>query len=58
MSVVFMIAALCAGLASGIVWLSLGGSALMAVAVYVLSGQLVLAALLGHAALRMFDEPA
>ena len=52
MPVVFMIAALCAGLTCGAVWLALGGSGLMAFVVYVLSGQLVIAALLGRAAIR------
>ncbi|KHA52108.1 hypothetical protein [Sulfitobacter geojensis] len=52
MPVVFMIAALCAGLTCAAVWLALGGSGLMAFVVYVLSGQLVIAALLGRAAIR------
>jgi hypothetical protein len=52
MPIVFMFAALCAGLTSSAVWLSLGGSGLMAFVVYVMAGHLVIAALLGRAALR------
>ncbi|GLQ26369.1 hypothetical protein [Sulfitobacter pacificus] len=52
MSITFMITALCAGVASSAVWLSLGGSGLMAFVVYVLTGHLMIAALLGRAALR------
>ncbi|MGC1504812.1 MAG: hypothetical protein WA782_11825 [Sulfitobacter sp.] len=56
MSLVFMIAAICAGLTSSAVWMSLGGSGLMAIAVYILSGHLVIATLLGRAALRELNE--
>lgn len=52
MPIVFMIVALCAGLTCSLVWMSLGGSGLMAFIVYVLTGHLLGAALLGRAALR------
>ena len=52
MPVAFLVAALCSGLTTAVVWLALGGSGLMAFVLYVLSGHLVMAAMLGHAALR------
>lgn len=54
MPLMFLVAALCAGMTTATVWLSLGGSALMAFVIYVLSGHLIMAAALGHAALRAF----
>ncbi len=52
MPLAFLIAAVFSGLTSAALWLSLGGSGLMAFVIYVLSGQLVMAAMLSHTALR------
>lgn len=52
MPIALLVAALCAGFASTAVWLSFGGSGLMAFFIYVLSGHLMMAGMLSHAALR------
>ncbi len=52
MPLAFLMAALCAGLTTATIWFATGGTGLMAFVIYVVSGQLVMAALLGSAALR------
>lgn len=52
MPLALMLIALCSGVTAALVWLSIGGSGLLAFAVYVLTGQLVMAGLLTKAALR------
>ncbi|MEP5730072.1 MAG: hypothetical protein ABJL67_11965 [Sulfitobacter sp.] len=54
MPVAFLMAALCSGLTMALVWFAMGGTALGAFVVYVLSGHLILAGLLAHAAFRSF----
>ena len=52
MPMAFMMAAVCSGLTTAMVWLALGGSGLTAFVIYVLSGHLVMAAMLSQTALR------
>lgn len=52
MPMAFLMAALCTGTTTAIVWLGLGGSGLMAFVLYVLSGHLVMAGMLSQTALR------
>ena len=52
MPFLLLIAALCAGLTCATVFLSLGGSVLGALGVYILAGNLMMAAILGHLAIR------
>ena len=58
MPVLLLITAVCAGLASATVWLSLDGSWIGALGMYVFSGNLMIAAVLLHAAYRLRAETA
>lgn len=55
MPYVLLLAAICTGLTLSIVWMGLGGSALMAFVLYVLSGNLVVAGFLANIAIRGHD---
>ncbi len=52
MPIALLMAALLSGLTAAVLWLSLGGSGVMAFVIYVLTGQLMIAAFLGRAVLR------
>ncbi|MBB4175697.1 hypothetical protein [Sulfitobacter noctilucicola] len=52
MPIALLLAAVCAGLTAATIWVVLGGTLLTAFIIYVLSGQLFMAALIANIALR------
>lgn len=52
MPIAFLLAAICAGLITALIWIGMGGTLLSALVVYVLSGNLLIAVFITQIALR------